>query len=287
MVGVSLHTNKISGGVQPDSNYRPWMVVTRKKKNLVRMGKASGPAKASTPTQAEIKGNMDFPQSSVYVEVTEDLTKSTQRDSAGSFCETVSGVAAQNTQRDLEMRKDCMMEECFGNSSTDSQQDPRHISGTKRKAVVKNKGKGSEGLGIRNSKNSKSHKRVPTSAEGKAGLLILSRELGSDKQGENGEIFDRAKSAAENRVSDLVQEPSGGNPRGVHNPDTSDADGNTGMVRGKAKTGVEKYFSNNTREFQSGGPSFGAQGMGSHTQPVVEFSHGCAGDLVGSIRGAE
>ncbi|XP_075673322.1 uncharacterized protein LOC142642784 isoform X2 [Castanea sativa] len=59
------------------------------------------------------------------------------------------------------------------------------------------------------------------------------------------------------------------------------------MVRGRTETGVEKYFSNNTREFQFGGPSVGAQGMGSHTQPVVEFSHGCAGDLVGSIRGAE
>lgn len=115
MVGVSLHTNEISGGVQPDSNYGPWMVVTRKKKNLGRMGKANGPAKASTPTQAEIKGNMDFPQSSVHVEASEDLTKSTQRDLAGSFCETVSDVAAQNTQRDLEMRKDCVMEECFGN----------------------------------------------------------------------------------------------------------------------------------------------------------------------------
>lgn len=69
---------------------------------------------------------------------------------------------------------------------------------------MKNKGKGSEGLGIRNSKNSKSHKRVPTSAEGKVGLLILSRERGSDKQGENGEIFYRAKSTTKNRVSDLV-----------------------------------------------------------------------------------
>lgn len=290
LVGASLHSNEaneISGEAQPDSNYRPWMVVTRKKKNLGRMGKASGPAKAFTPTQTEIKGNSGLPQSSVHVEASEDLTKSTQRDSVDSFCETVSGVAAQNMQGNLEIRKDCVMEECFGNASSESQQDPRHISGTKRKAIVKNKGKGSEGLGIRNSKNSKSHKKVPSTTEGKAGLRFLSRELQSEKQGKNGEFLDGAKSVAKNRLGDLVQEPSGGNPRGVHNSDSSGANGNTGMVRGRAEAGVEKYLPNNTREYQAGGSSCGAQGMESHTQPVVEFSNGRAGDLVGSIRGVE
>ena len=57
---VSLKTNEVSGEVQPKSNYGPWMVVTRKKKNLGRMGKASGPVKSNTPTQVEFKGNLDL-----------------------------------------------------------------------------------------------------------------------------------------------------------------------------------------------------------------------------------
>ena len=68
-------------------------------------------------------------------------------------------------------------------------QDPRHILGNKRKALAKNKSKGSEGLGIRNSKNSKSHKKLSHNAEGKKELILLSRELESGKLVENGEMF--------------------------------------------------------------------------------------------------
>ncbi|XP_075674737.1 uncharacterized protein LOC142643905 [Castanea sativa] len=45
VAGVSLETNEVSGGVQPDSNYGPWMGVTRKKKTLGRTGNASKLAK--------------------------------------------------------------------------------------------------------------------------------------------------------------------------------------------------------------------------------------------------
>ena len=60
VAGVSLKTNEVSGEVQPKSNYGPWMVVTRKKKNSGRMVKASGPIKSNTPTQVEFKGNLDL-----------------------------------------------------------------------------------------------------------------------------------------------------------------------------------------------------------------------------------
>jgi len=46
---VSLKTNEISEEVQPDPNYGPWMVVTRKK-GSVKMGKASGPTKSNNPS---------------------------------------------------------------------------------------------------------------------------------------------------------------------------------------------------------------------------------------------
>ena len=102
------------------------------------------------------------------MEASEDLNKSVHSDSADSNSETARVVAGQNTQSALEMRKDCVMEDCLENPSAGCQLDPRQISGNKRKAIAKNKGKGSEGsiaknkgkgsegLGIRNSKSSKS-----------------------------------------------------------------------------------------------------------------------------------
>ena len=190
------------------------MVVTRKKKNLGRFGKASGLAKTFVPTPFEFKCNLDLSQASAYVKASEDPTKSSHSDSVDSRCETTRVVAGLNMQSDLEMQKDCVMEECLGNPSAGSQQDLRHISGNKRKALTKNKGKGSEGLGIRNSKSSKIHKRLPNNVEDHSGLLLLSRELGSENQVENGEIFDRANTTAnirwaiwyKNRVVAILEE---------------------------------------------------------------------------------
>ena len=280
---ILLKTNVISEEVQPESNYGPWMVATRKKKSLDRMEKASGPAKSNTLSQVGFKGNLDLSQASAQVEASEDLSKSDHSDLADTRSDTTRVVAGQNMQSDLEMRKDCMMEDYIENPNAGCQQDSRHISGSKRKALAKNKGKGSEGLGIR---NSKSHKRLPNNVEGKSGLILLLRELRSDNQVENGEIFDRVNTTAKIRVGNLVQEPSGGSPRD-NSSDKSDADGNFEMVRGRAETGVEVSISHNTRKYKTGGSSFGAQCMDSHAQSVVEIPHGCAEDLVGSVGGVE
>ena len=130
-------------------------------------------------------------------------------------------------------------------------------------------------------------KRLPNSAEGKSGLLLLSKELRSDNQVENGEIFDRANTTAKIRVGNLVQEPSDGYPRGDNSLDKSSANRNTGMVRGRTQIGVEASVSHSTRRYQFGGSSIGAHGMGFDTQFVVELPHGCAEDLMQSIKGAE
>ena len=81
------------------------------------------------------------------------------------------------------------MEDCIKNPRAKCQQDLKHNSGNKRKALAKNKSKGSEGLGIR---NSKSHKKLSHSDEGKKELILLSRELESGKLVENGEDVHRA-----------------------------------------------------------------------------------------------
>jgi len=46
-------TNKTRNEVQSDSNYGPWMVVTRKK-NTARSGRVSGPTKSNQAPQTRI-----------------------------------------------------------------------------------------------------------------------------------------------------------------------------------------------------------------------------------------
>nr|POE60007.1 hypothetical protein CFP56_03600 [Quercus suber] len=249
VAGVTLENNEASGEVQSDSNYGPWMVVTRKKKNQSRMGKASGPGKINIYSQVDSKGIVDISQASVRVEASEDLNKSVHCDPVDSNSETTRVGADLNMQSALKMRNDCVMEECFENSRDGCQLDSRHSPGNKRKGIVKNKGKGTESLGIRNAKTSKNHKRLPSSSEGKSGLLLLSKELGSGNQVENGEIFDRTDTTTKIRVGNLVQEPCGGHSRGDNSSDKSGANGNTGMVRGRTETGVEASVSHNTREY--------------------------------------
>ena len=165
-VQTSLKANEINDVVQSEPNYGPWMVVTRKK-GSARMGNASGPAKSNIPSQVKFKGNPDFSQTSGQVEASGNLVKSDHSDSADTGNETTCDEAAQILQSDLEMRKDCMMEDYIENSKTECQQDPRHILGNKRKALAKNKSKGSEGLGIRNSKTQKAIKSFLTMPRGK------------------------------------------------------------------------------------------------------------------------
>ena len=132
---VSLKTNEISEEVQPEPNYGPWMVVIRKR-GTVRMGKASGPSKFDNPSQVRTRGNSDFPQVSMHLEAGEDFDKSNpsdispsdsttsrevtthvvaaqnlQSDLANSKEETTHVVITQNPKINLEMRKDCVMED--------------------------------------------------------------------------------------------------------------------------------------------------------------------------------
>ena len=137
---VSLKSNEISEEFQPESNYGAWMVVTRKR-GSGWMGKASGPTKSVNPSQVKARGNLDLSQASVHVEVGDDLSKSNKRDSVDSregisrivaaqnlrngsanlTDETAHAVAAQNPEINLEMRKDCVMEECIKNPYAECQ----------------------------------------------------------------------------------------------------------------------------------------------------------------------
>ena len=128
-------------------------------------------------------------------------------------------MAAQNPKIkkiNLEMRKDCVMEDCIKNQYAECQQDTKQASGNKRKALAKNKGKGSEGLGIRNSKsleNSKSHKWLSHSTEGKSELILSTRGLGSGNLVEYREDSDRVSPSATVQMGHLMQESCGGHSR--------------------------------------------------------------------------
>ena len=117
-VQTSLKANEINDVVQSEPNYGPWMVVTRKK-GSARMGNASGPAKSNIPSQVKFKGNLAFSQTSGQVEASGNLGKSDHSDSADTGSETTCDEVAQILQSDLEMRKDCMMEDYIENSKTE------------------------------------------------------------------------------------------------------------------------------------------------------------------------
>lgn len=135
------------------------MVVTRKRSS-VRIGKVSGPTKSDNPSQVKVKGNLDLSQASAHVEARVNLSESNQKDSTNSREETACAVAvqdlqngsadptdetthavvAQNPLSSLEIKKDCVMDDCLENPYVACQQDMKQTLGNKRKALAKNEG---------------------------------------------------------------------------------------------------------------------------------------------------
>ena len=181
---------------------------------------------------------------------------------------TTLAVAAQISESNLEMRNDCVMEERAENPFIECQQDLNFLSGNKRKTLAKNKGRGSESLGIRSSKGpkfSKNQKRSSFCAESKNGLLVSAKVLEKESFPENGEDVDRCIPSAEVRLGYLVQEPRSSHSGGDNLSNKSEANHGSGGVRRRAEAGVEGYLPNDTRKHQIGESSFGAQGLVHHT----------------------
>ena len=294
---VSLKTNEISEDVSPKPNYGPWMVVTRKR-GPVRMGKASGPIKVDNSSQARVRGFSVLSQDSVQEEAGKVLDKSNQSDinpsdtdapkevttravaapnlqsdSVDSREDTTRVVAVQYSKTNLEMRKDCVMEDCIENPHAVCQQDTKQASGNKRKAVAKNKGKGSEGLGIRNSKgpkNSKSLKWLSHSTESKSELILSMKGLGCVSLVGNGQDSARVNPSATVRMGHLVHESYGGHSRRSNSSDTSCANGDSGLVRDRVGAGLEASISYHIGKHQTGKSTIGAHCLVPYTQPVVE-----------------
>ena len=170
-------------------------------------------------------------------------------------------VALHCSKTNLEIRKDCVMEDRIENPHAVCQQDTNQVLGFKRKAIAKNKGKGSEGLGIRNSKgtkNSKSHKRLSHSTKRKSELSSSAEGLGSDSLVGNGKDTARSNSSATVRMGHLVQEPYGGHSRCYNSSDSSGANGDSGLVRDRVGAGLEASVPHHTGKHQIGTSTIGA-----------------------------
>ena len=135
------------------------------------------------------------------------------------------------------------------------------MSGFKRKAVAKNKGKGSEGLGIRNSKgpkNSKSLKRLSHNTKRKSELSSSTEGLGSDSLVGNGKDSAWVNPSATIRMGHLVQESYGGHSRCYNSSDSSGTNGDSGLVRDRVGAGLEASVPHHTEKYQTGTSTIGA-----------------------------
>lgn len=269
------------------------MVVTRKRS--ARKGRPNGLTKLNQMSQQRTKGIPDFSQEHYYkvVGVGKDLVRPHPIDSADPIAETTRlgaatrPVAAQIPHKDLEMETECMVENGLEISGSDMLQEMRQGDGNKIKISAKIKSKGGNGLGVKNSKmlkGSRLQKRPLFSFGHKSDSSQNSDTQGGENQAENGGVFERADLMAMNRMGYMVQGQSSGDTGRGNSLNPSDANRNSGMVRGRAGVSMEAPLSLNSNKHPNWRASFGSQSMES---PMVEISHGHSGDFLGGGRGAE
>lgn len=211
----SRETNETREGAQFDSNYGPWMVATRKK-SMGRMGQKNGKVKSNQTSHINFKGNLDISQERSLEETGKDMEKSHLSDSTDPICETTRMNATQNTQKDIEMGNDGIVEDWKEVSGSGSQQETRQGDGNKLKNLYKIKTKGSNDLGVKNTKNLKGsmNLKCPLFSFGSKGDLsqVLKGQEGNE-QGENGRNLECSNPMAKNRLGHMVQEESDGDSR--------------------------------------------------------------------------
>ncbi|KAF3942845.1 hypothetical protein CMV_030536 [Castanea mollissima] len=95
-------TNETKERTQSNTNYGPWMVVTRKK-SVGRLGQTNGQIKLNQRSPINFKGNLDLSQEQSLEKTGKDLEKSHPSDLANPISETTRVNVAQNTQKDIEM----------------------------------------------------------------------------------------------------------------------------------------------------------------------------------------
>lgn len=196
-----------------------------------RMGHPNGRPKPNHTTSLfKAKGNSDISQEHYLEETRKYIDKSHQSDSADSNSEASRPIAAQIQQKDLEMVNDYMVEDWKDTSGSGSQQTTRN----KAKNSHKTKAKGSNGLGIKGSKNLK----------GPRNLKRPTFSFGS----KNGRDVECSNPSSKNRLGYLVQEESGGDSRRGYSTDLCSTDRDLGLVRGRTGPSMEATVPHNSNE---------------------------------------
>ena len=177
---------------------------------------------------------MDLSHEHYLEETGKDLEKSHHSDSADSISKTTRITAGQNPQKDLEMGTDCMVEDWKEASGSGFQQETRQSGGNKFKKLHKIKAKGSNGLGVKSTKNLKGPrnlKRPIFSFGSKGNLSHSSKGQEEGEQVKNGRNVECFNPIAKNQLGHMVQEESGGDSKRGHSPNSSGStDRNSGMV---------------------------------------------------------
>ncbi|KAL0000882.1 hypothetical protein SO802_014663 [Lithocarpus litseifolius] len=235
---------------QLDSNYGPWMVVTRKK-NFNRSGRPRGPNNSNQENLLELKGKADLSEPNSTSSKGNNIRAADSRDLVGSARGILGVMVVQNQQRtDIETDENGM----------DVCQDAL----SSKHAVCNGKNQTSTG--------NASYQAWEEKVRGKE-LMSLRMEgflLGVSPLPQSGWAM-----WYQNRIVVLPDE------------NQSQSDRNTGLVRGGVEASVEAHFSHNPNKHQIRKLGSGSSCLEPHTQPVVEVSYGCSSGLNGGIRGVE
>ena len=219
-----------------------------------RMGRVNGQTKSNQASQFKTKGTLDLSQEHYLEETRKDLDKSHHSDSANLSSKATHTITAQIQQKDLEMVNDCMVEDGKEVSSNGSQQTTRQGKGNKLKNLHKTKAKGSNGLGVKGTKNLKGSRNLKHPVFSFRSKGELSQPLEGQKGGEqieNGRDVECSNPSAKNRLGFSVQEESNGDSRRGYSTNSCGTDRDSGFVQERAGASMEATFPHNSNEHQN------------------------------------
>ena len=265
--------NQVSEQDDTDSNFGPWMLVTRKR-NGVKNGRPRSPLSSEMKGDISPKGlnvqrgeNMEgISGKMVKSSVWSNHTEATHAVRVSS----VPGFAPNEDLGNLEVR--------FTSSPKQREAELQND----RKLQMGSLGAGSRGYRSKGETRAKSLKRLHPSSSSQRSALpknLQRREHGGSSSG--------SRRSDKEGMGDLALEQASGNPRRDHPANKGNPDEGSEMVRSRNGSGAEEYLSDHSGESQNRGASVRSFGMGSNAQPMVELHDGHPIDFMGGVRNLE
>ena len=265
--------NQVSEQDDTDSNFGPWMLVTRKR-NGVKNRRPRSPLGSEMKGDISPKGlnvqrgeNMEgISGKMVKSSVWSNHTEATHAVRVSS----VPGFASNEDLGNLEVR--------FTSSPKQREAELRN----NRKLQMGSLGAGSRGYRSKGEMRAKSLKRLHPSSSSQRSALpknLQRREHGGSPSG--------SRQSDKEGMGNLAPEQANGNPRRDHLANKGNLDEGSEMVRSRNGSGAEEYLSDHSGESQNRGASVRSSGMGSNAQPMVELHDGHPSDFMGGVRNLE